>query len=272
MDNAPRVMGPDAARAFIENHQRFVRMRQGTIPSARFLECMDDRQSRSEGNPDSAKYPGGGLGVAATVLATLDSLNAPRGIQFSPVMNLLEQELGGMSFHSDHHNGHDPFPAAGCGHVNGVLDNEAYGVGAYRQDLRKYADRLNTREDRHEKDIVGYSYSGDHAATAVIFIDDKTPGTYLSLPGRDEGGQAFIVNDTLNKRTLRTLAGRIERAFAPECKALGISVKKLGDTLVQTYETQLVLSLRKLAKGLPLYHAIVKGGVATFDDPHERIA
>lgn len=258
-------------QTFVATHGRVVRMRGALLP-ARLLECMDDRQSRAEGNADSAKYPGGGMGVAATTLAALNTLGAHQGIAFNPVMHFLERELKGMSFHSDHHNAHDPFPAAGCGHVNGVLTNEAYGVGAYREALKGYADRLSTREDRPEKGVTGYSYSGDHAARAVILIEDRMPGRYLSLPGRDTGGQAFIINDSLNQRILRTLAARMYRAFAPEFKALDISPKMLANKLIATYRTQLTTSLRKLGNGLPVYHAILDRDVARVEDSGTRIS
>jgi hypothetical protein len=233
---------------------------------------MDDRQSFDEGNPKgSAKFPGGGLGVAATMLGALHSLNATRGLPFSTVMNNLERELGGMSFHSDHHNAHDPFPAAGCGHVNGILAaSDAYGLGDYRELLHKYTDQLSTREDRHEKNITGYSYSGGHAAQAVIFVDDQAAGKYLSVPGLYNSGvdgQAFIINHTLNKCMLRDLARSMGRTFAPELRAMDISTHDLIKKMIATYEKQLMISLGKLAKGLDVYYAVSDKTGVRVDDP-----
>jgi hypothetical protein len=224
------------------------------VSVAEATNCIDGRSIE-----DSARFPGGTFGMAASLLAgvatTLERAGADN-TPFTPerILSRIEQEAGGVSFHSDTHQHEGAVACAGCGHAMGLLSNEAYGLGErFQKGLQAYAAELQKRLEANEAGVIQQIYDGGHEERAVFIIEDEGTEEYLSIPPNDGETQVFVVNNTLNMRRLETLAKALYAEFATELEGLGVKEEQLVADVGEAYGKQLAITAGKLAKGLPVY-------------------
>jgi hypothetical protein len=243
----------------IEDAFRFVLDNVCEMPSAiKFCVdgwgCIDSRVAEVR----RFAAPGDVLGFLLAVLAGLqlyECTHGPVGVVFDHLIRTIEEELGGVSFHSDTHAIREGKTSviAGCGHCSSVLEmTDEYGLDRYHVHLVKYIDGLKAR-------VRPKILDGERKKEQAVFvIAQAANGSSLTLPGTGKDGQrAFIchLEDWLEAVVL--LASKMAKHVAVNeiefCRCVRVAAR-----------SQLRVTLGRLAKCLPVYHV--------FRDPSGEIS
>jgi hypothetical protein len=205
--------------------------------------CIDSRVLEVE----RFAAPGDVLGFLLAVLAGLqlyERAHGPIGVAFDCVTNTIEEELGGMSFHTDTHAIKDGKTSviAGCGHCNNVLAmTDEYGVDSFARELEEYIEKLKVR-------VLPKVLEGDRKKEQAVFvISQAVNGSTLTLPGTGKDGQrAFIchLEDWLDE--VVSLASKVAHI-------VGMNETKFCECVRVAARHHLKVTLSCLAGGLPVY-------------------
>jgi len=265
--------------------RRFVRQNAARVPipkviDAAHIQCIDGRSRRSldelgeqhrEGYTGAAvAYPAGAIGLPLTVLAAINSRllspwegtalykQALKLLSLQKIMEFTEGHYGGMSYHTDEHNKHDPIACAGCGHAMGFIrdeTDEGYGLGkAYRSAFVVYAKKLKARSKKGESGVVPFTYTGKHTERAVIRLRSNfETDRFISLTPNDGKTSVFIFNDMMGVKLLNEYTDSLYEEFRIEFQKLGVSHDELMDHARSMYRFHLRSSASKLAGGFPVY-------------------
>lgn len=207
--------------------------------------CVDGRVT---GNVDRLTAPSGTLGFEFAVFAGVEAHEEKHGqleIDFDHLIRVIEDRFGGMSCHTDGHAIHDGKTriCAGCGHCNGALEGpEDYG-------LREYRDRLLARIDAlRNRGVNPEVLLGEHNEMAVFVMEESADDMSLIMSGTGrDGEQAFICHFDVWIHVVGSLASEVAKC------ATGVDVKSLSEDIRTAAKRQLGVTLRRLAKGLPVY-------------------
>ncbi len=279
------------AQRYVDKNYRLIPESEIRNPNAGNIECIDDRARRTPEEQrsgfltlsdkhkrrESIAFPGGALCLCATILSAINSrlisrwraLSSPRAdealrrFDFDNMMKFFEQQLNGMSCHTDDAHENDPLACAGCGHAMALLSTKDYGLGEeWTQSMRQYATGLKERV--HEPGITIYSYAGAHKARAVLrILSDPGNGHLLSIPPNDGTDNVFIINEVEDLKILLDLSSAFYTAFQSDFEALGVSRSELIAHTRSMYYTQVRLSAGKLAAGLPVFDVEPTNGKIT---------
>lgn len=252
------------------------------LPHAATIECIDDRRTghpseciAGDAGKDSVRksiaYPGGALGVLGTLLAaTNESIigvdaegthNVRAKLPLSSIITFFEREFKGTSCHTDSHSIGNERACAGCGHAAAMLSNPAYGLGAeYQAGLDVYAKEIQKRKEKNDLNVTVYNYDGEHKACAVVrIVKEPSEDTYISLPPNDTEHGMFVINEATGLHILEMAGKKMYKEFETILKDAGITEQVFLQNVVSAYGTQVGLTAKKLAHGLPVYDVIGEG-------------
>lgn len=234
-DNEGQPKGPMNG----EEAKKYVKRNGLLIPNpkkwcADDVECIDDRRKSSK-----LGYPGGAIGISATIFSGIDEGSRKKVGGFFGVANALERFFGGMSGHTDDHNHDHSFPCAGCGHLQAIRNSpDEYGLGStYAPDFEKYVGEVGGRARNKRAGFNIFDYFGNHNARAVMHIDAVDDTRHIALPPNDGYDQVFVNNRGANRGILdgaqRMVQGIFGDVFSRDPKdvydeQLGHTAKRLG--------------------------------------------
>jgi hypothetical protein len=217
---------------------------------SRFISrCIDGRYQNDENLPALA-FPGAEAGELALILATARAF----AFKVNPELayKSLVEVVGGeknLHFHTDNH--HDGI-IAGCGHITQETKTP--------QDYNLTEDEINFVKEKSKQAIkngaIEIILEGDHKEAAVVYISGDY-GVYPQGVVETDGGseipaQIFIYHQTLVNERHRELAKKLienKAVVLPE----GTGEEYLYEALSDTSDTHLLETLKRLAKGLPIY-------------------
>lgn len=276
-------MTPAAAEEYVRNN--ITRIPMPTAFVARNISCIDGRCPEQ----GCIRFPGGALGVVATILAAINREfliewkyfdDQPRlkvfrdGLPFWKLMDRFEQCLGGMSCHDDdgdHGKGDSELACAGCGHAKLILADERYHLGEYSKPLLEYARDLKLRHIQGDKHVTVPTYSGTHREQAVIRIKGKRKvGAALSLRPTDGKTSVFVVHEDMGLAVLRATSVGLYYGFPTLFEEAGITKSELLAHVKSMYFRHLRLSAHRLAGGLPVYKVSENGAGIRVAKSHLR--
>lgn len=244
-----RVLTPEEALAFV----REGRYGLGDIPeNGGPSRCVDGRYARIEGLPGLAQ-PGADVSDLLVALAGVRGMGIDAGPMRKHVLQVVVESLGGakkFKFHSDNTHAHEG-TARGCGHLKQAgLDPKAYGL--IREDMDAVFGELSLLEATGAEETI---LLGGHEESAVIIVDSQTESLYprISLDGRET--QLFVFQAPLHRKRLDTLARVVGGEFLKNRNE-----KEVRAAMNQAFEVQLAETLRRLAKGLPIFTTKIENG------------
>lgn len=237
--------------------KKYVKRNGVLVPSpewtAENIECIDDRRKS-----DGIGYPGGVLGMAATLFSSVDTDSRKKIGGFSGIGRSLEQFFGGMSGHTDDHNEDHAFPCAGCGHLQAIRNSpDEYEFGSeHLPDFDDYVGSVSGRARDNKRGFNIFNYLGGHNARAVMHINSVDDDHHITLPPNDETDQVFVNHRGVNRVILDNARGVLQGIFG------GIFVRDPKEM----YDKQLGLTAKRLgADKIPHYTVSSKDGKITID-------
>lgn len=263
----PLVGVPEVA-AYVERHTKFVDLARVRADFAREVACIDGRRDEP-----GIGFPGGGIGVMATVLAGCNYLISmfdaikdkdPKRAQFArdalnfPEMaSLIERCMGGMSWHTDDEAEHDPIACKGCKHAMACLDG-GYGLGEeYRAQMEQYLREIKKRAQAGDSRLHPDTYHGKHNEQAVLrVLSDVRTGEYVAIPPTNGKFSAFVFNEVMAKEMLRYVGGLVYDEKRPDFKNLGVSKEEFLIRIESIFYHHLRLTAPRIAQGLPVFDVI----------------
>lgn len=223
------------------------------LPKKPYLSrCVDGRYPNSPDLPSLA-IPGGDAGQLAIIYAASNQYGFQ--VDEQKVLYSLLDVLGGkklFSFHTDSH-GDQKILGSGCGHLKQLrLDPAAYQIDQ---------DQLKVITDTQLPCVIDYSsvetkLEGEHKESAVLQIEGKY-GIFPSMTMETESGntpvQVFEYHKTLVDERHKALAKKLIEDEAVKLYD-GLDETYLAQVLSDTSESHTFETLKRLAKGLPLYN------------------
>lgn len=248
-EQAQHPHSPEVPQFSIEEAMEYVAKNRYLLPTKKFAQlskgCVDDRESRTQGELPDIAIPGAGAGILITLLASLEKLSSQGTLKYVPdfrlVFSRIEESVGKITYHTDEKNMHDAVSCAGCGHAYGAISNpELYGLSeTYATFLKSYINDLRSYQN---PPVV---YKGGHRASAIIIIADETTG----LPATDGVHQVYRYHKTLHEKGLREIADMIYPLFDEP----SFSREQYGDVLCEIASKQLDATLAVLGVGKNIF-------------------
>lgn len=217
--------------------------------------CIDGRYENSSDLPALA-IAGADLGEVAVIVSAGNDFGF--SVDLQKTVDVLIDIVGGVknfNFHTDSH-ADAKIPAAGCGHIKQVsVDNNAYKLTEEQvESLGKIAVNL---KKKGANEIVLH---GDHQEGAVFLVT----GYYGVMPQGEvdvEGSmlkvQTFVFHKTLVDERHKVLAKKLIEKKAVELLN-GLDDQYLYQAISEVTETHLFETVKRLAKGLPIYEVRFK--------------
>lgn len=235
----------------LDEAQTFVDMNSKSLTGTnKYARCVDGRYEGIEDMPMIAK-PGGDVG---DVMAAFGALNLLK-LTLPPetVLNAVIQVAGGVehfNFHTDDHA--EPSEVGlGCGHTKQAkLDPEAYGVTAEQMEFI-----VGQLPGLLEKGAHQEVLHGDHAEQAVIVVDSETHGVMPLIRLGPTVREAFIYQKTIHTEQLDLVVRLLQEALAADGQV--VEEQALRTAIYDAFGKQLGETLKRLAKGLPVYTAMI---------------
>lgn len=236
----------------LEEAQAFVEMNSKPLDDLnQWSRCVDGRYQGMANFPMIAK-PGADAGDVMAAFGALNLLG--KTLPSEAVLNAVVNVVGGVqkfAFHTDDH-AEPTQPGMGCGHIGqAVADPESFGVTAEQMqfivsELPKLLEQGAQQEVLH----------GEHGEQAVIVVNSETHGLLPMLRIGDNLREAFVYHKTLHTQQLDKLAKGLQEALAAQGEAVeDFQIRKALD---DAFGKQLAEILKRLAKGLPVYTAMIE--------------
>ncbi len=242
----------------LEEAQTFVEMSSKPIDDTnRYGRCVDGRYENIQNCPMIAK-PGGDVGDVMVAFAALNllQLSLPSETVFSSVLEV----VGGVknfNFHTDDHS--EPSDVGfGCGHFRLAKENpQDYGVTAEQMEFIAAQLPAMVEQGAHQEVL-----HGDHAEEAVIVVDSQTHGVLPLIRLGPTMREAFIYQKTFHTQQLDRLSQILQEALATAGQV--VEEPQIRKAIEDAFGKQLTETLKRLAKGLPVYTAMIDsdGGVS----------
>jgi hypothetical protein len=237
----------------LEVAQTFVEMNSRPITEAnRSSRCIDGRYIETENCPLASK-PGGDAGDLLAAFAALNILQIAVDPQI--VLNAVLETVGGAAnfqFHTDDHAGGVNGPAGlGCGHLKQAQnDPVSYGVTQHQVDFIFQSLPKLIEQGAHQEIL-----HGEHQEQAVLVTNSQTHGVVPQVTLGQRVISAFVYQQSLHAEHLDKLAKVMQTTLA----ANGVTVEEpqLRQALDQALGKQISETLKRLAKGLPVYTVLI---------------
>ena len=224
--------------------------------------CIDGRYPNSETLPALA-IQGGDAGELALIFSMANSCGLTLNMQ--KTLQVLIDTVGGVKniqSHTDSHAEKDKV-LAGCGHLKQInINKESYAL-TEEQVVYITTQFANLKKQGAHEEIL----QGDHKECAVVFVK----GAFGLLPqfklGREEAGkegQLFVFHKSFVDARHRILAKKLIETKALELKG-GLEEEYIYSSLSDACENHLMETVKKLAKGLPIYEVIVFESIHRFE-------
>lgn len=216
--------------------------------------CIDGRYEPNDTLEPLAK-PGGDGGDLLIIKATCEKYGIE--LRDDDILDSLIEVVGGIKrirFHTDVHAQHDKLGTArGCGHLKQAsIDPEAYGVTS--KDIDYIFDSLDSYKQQGSSETI---LAGDHLESAIIVIKSEIYSVKSMEVRNGISTQVFVYQKTLDNKRRRllakSLANKMIGAFRSEAEYL-------YQALSETSDEQLLETLNRLAKELPMYEVVVDIG------------
>lgn len=235
----------------LEEAQVFVEMASKPIDDFNLkARCVDGRYENLKNFPMIAK-PGADAGDIMAVFGALNLLQMT--LPNETVLSVVTNVIGGpdkFAFHTDDH-AEPSQPGMGCGHLSQAkLDPVAYGVTAEQMDyifsaLSTLLQQGATQEVLH----------GEHSEKAVIVVDSEVHGLMPLIRVGTNVREAFVYQKALHSKQLDLLSKQLQEALAADGKV--VEEFQTRKALDDAFGKQLSETLKRLAKGLPVYTAMI---------------
>ena len=204
-------------------------------------------------------FPGGDVGELALIFATANSYGFE--VDGEKAYKILIETIGGeknFGIHSDHHavpagrQGDANKSASGCGHWKQInLDPQAYNIEKDQIDfIQKKLDDL--KKNKKIKEII---LEGEHLEGAVLLVKGSwgiLPRYKIETDGGSQETQVFIYHQSLVDARHQVLASAWFKRKAVKLYN-GCNKDYLYEALSEMAEYHLMETVRRLAKGLPIY-------------------
>lgn len=212
--------------------------------------CVDGRYPDDKDLPALA-IPGADAGEVALIMAAANIYGLE--VNYDKTFESLTDVIGGVknfNFHSDNHAGHK-VPAAGCGHMKQInLDSAAYHLNKDQTDFLN--NLLIKAKKKGARETV---LTGEHLEGAVLQLKGRYgvyPQYFFDTANGEAMAQTFIFHGTLVNERHRVLANTLLRNEAVKLFT-GMDEEYLYEVLSEVTDEHLFETLRRLAKGLPIY-------------------
>lgn len=249
-----------------EHAFEFARVNRVKLPEHAYLNtrCIDGRY---ESTPETPFFTFPGADAGEFLLACSAANEFGFDIDYDKVFAVLTKLVGGkenLRFHTDEH-AHSDEPLKGCGYVGQVRQAPAdYGI--IPADISYVEKAFAQAQKAGAKQTV---LRGDHEESVVFLVR----GGYGIMPqgdaivdNRRHHIQAFIYHQTLADKRHRLYAKALLEEGALVIPA-GVDESYLYEVFADVAETQLMETLRRLAKGLPIYEIVFdKDGLFEIED------
>ncbi len=230
--------------------------------------CVDGRYDGADAEAAPLARAGADAGDMLIAIAALRRLQAENKLALednflrqSSIQAAIRAAGGAKNFrlHTDDHHlrggsSDDVLPesltARGCGHLGQAeKDPAAYGLSA--EDVKAVFGALTNLKEEGAEEVV---LSGGHGEGAVFVVKAKSLGLRHAVNGR----QAFVFHEARHDERLDLLAE--ELLSLPQLRETGLSAEELTGAMRQSSGDQTMETLRRLAKGLPIYEVSEEGG------------
>lgn len=228
--------------------------------------CVDGRYNGADAEDAPLARAGADAGDMAIAIAALRRLRTEGKLSLdddvlrrSSIQAAIRAAGGPTSFrlHTDDHHlrggysddaSPESFVARGCGHLGQAeKDPAAYGLAA--EDLEAIFDALADLKEAGAEEVV---LRGSHGESAVFVVKAKSVG----LRHASNGWQAFVFHEARHDERLGLLAEEMLR----QIRETGLAAEELLVALRRSSGDQTAETLRRLAKGLPIYEVSEEGG------------
>lgn len=238
-----------------EHAFEFARVSRNKLAPDAYLRsrCIDGRY---ENNADLAamSFPGADAGEVLMVFSAANEYGFE--INRDKVFSVLAKMAGGMQnlqFHTDEHAQTDE-PMKGCGYMGQArLSPKDYGLTP--EDVAFVDAAFAKAKQEGARQTV---LKGDHAEGVVFLVRGDygiVPQTDIVVDNRRHHVQAFTYHQTLADRRHRLFAKELIEAKAVDLLS-NLDESYLYEVFADVAETQLMETLKRLAKGLPIYEVV----------------
>lgn len=235
----------------LDEAQTFVEMNSQPITEInKYSRCVDGRYEQIVDCPMIAK-PGGDVGDVMVLFAALNNLQV--SLPFETVLDIVVQQIGGVehfNFHTDDHT--EPADVGlGCEHFEQAKEKpDTYGL--IPEQMRFINQQLPGLVEKGAHQEVLH---GNHLEQAVIVVDSETYGVVPLARLGDSIRAAFIYQKTLHSEQLDQFAKSLQEAIAASGKV--VEEAEVRQAIYEALGKQLAETLKYLAKGLPVYTAMI---------------
>lgn len=215
--------------------------------------CVDGRYQNEESLPPQA-YPGGDLGLMAAILAAGRSFgfDLDREKAFQTLLDVVSGWKN-FGFHSDSH-ANPEIIASGCGHFSQMRkDPSSYSLE--KEDLVFLENMLERVKKEGGEEVV---LEGDHKEIGALLIKGDfsvKPRFKIQTDDGEKKIQVFVFHQSLTDEKIRLLSKKLIENKAVNFRD-GENEEFLIHALQETTENHLFETLRRLAKGLPIYEVV----------------
>lgn len=226
--------------------------------------CIDGRYENAEDLP-AFTFPGADAGELLLIIAA----SREYGFEYKEkeLFSVIAGLAGGLSnlqFHTDEHAAGGAV-MAGCGHIGQMkLDPQAYGVTD-----RDVQDVITFMEQAKAAGANQTVLHGDHSEGVVVFVKGPygvLPQADILVDNRRHHVQAFVYHQSLADTRHRLLAQKLIGAGAVTIPD-GCDESYLYQVFADIAEDHLMETLKRLAKGLPIYEAkFMEDGLFEIED------